>query len=446
MPVKEKEIGATELQQEVGTLRGEIRKFEHEARVKREAAEQLKAEVKAAGHDPITGTSADDRDSFARIDAAYKESDELFERAAEYRRRMNRLLEHASSDALADGDVGDPEHPGTQRAAKIVRFGDRFVASEQYRLLKASGKLSMSNARVDTAPVEVATRDETIAALFGGAYTAATVVSPTPVDQQFFPPVEFPARQLRVRDLVMVSETDSDTVDYVEETTRTDAAAETVYGLPAPEATYVYTKRTVGVKPIRQFTPATKGNLADQGQLQSLIEGRLMYGVGKRLDGQMINGDGVGDNTLGILATTGIGGVTQVSESNSDVFHKALTVVRIALEDEPDAFLLHPTPYQNWILEKGTDGHYVHLQGPQSGTPQTIWGKPAVISTVVGANTALTGAWRQGATLWLREGINVAASDSHANFFIEGLVALLAEMRAAFAAVQPKAFCQITLV
>ncbi|MGH9248312.1 MAG: phage major capsid protein [Acidimicrobiales bacterium] len=443
MPVKE---DTTELAVEIAELRGHIREAEQKAGIKREAAEQLKAEIKAAGVNPITGTSADDKDAFKRIDEAYRESDELFELAAEYRRRMTRLVDHASSDALADGDTDDSERPAARRGMRLARFGERFLASESYRQLRRSGALEMSQAAVKTAPVQVATREEAVATLFGRTHLAAQLDGGplTPTDQQLVPPVEFPVRPLRVRDLITVNDTDTDTIEYVEETTRTDAAAETAYGTAAPEATYVYTVRTVAVKRIPHALPATKGNLADQGQLRGLIDSRLMYGVGKRVDTQMVSGDGVGENMRGILNTAGIGSQAQGTDSKSDAFHKSMTVVRIALEDEPDGFLVHPDPYQEWALEKGTDGHYLTKNGPQSATPLTIWGKPAVINTVVGTTVGLVGNFRVGATLWVRTGVSVAASDSHADFFTKGLVMLLAEMRAGFAAVQPKAFCQVT--
>jgi HK97 family phage major capsid protein len=310
----------------------------------------------------------------------------------------------------------------------------------------------MGKARVETAPVTVADRDHAIALLF--PYVApqmATVdAGPlVPTDQRLFPPVPSPVRQLRVRDLVNVTTTDSDTVTFAKETTRTDVAAETPYGTDSPEATYVYDQFPASVKRLTHFTPATKGNLADQGQLRGLIDGRLIYGVGKRADGQMVNGDGAGDNLEGILATATIGSYDHTTDGVAgdkvpDALHKALTVVRIALEDEPTAFLLHPTDYEGYALAKGDDGHYLTLQGPQLTTPANVWGKPAVINTVVGAGTAIVGEWQQGATLWVRSGVEVAASDSHADFFRKGLVALLAELRAAFAVVQPLAFCEIT--
>ena len=39
----------------------------------------------------------------------------------------------------------------------------------------------------------------------------------------------------------------------------------------------------------------------------------------------------------------------------------------------------------------------------------------------------------------------MTATDSHMDFFIRNLVAILAEMRAAFGVIQPSAFCKVTL-
>jgi HK97 family phage major capsid protein len=47
--------------------------------------------------------------------------------------------------------------------------------------------------------------------------------------------------------------------------------------------------------------------------------------------------------------------------------------------------------------------------------------------------------------LWEREGASIQVSDSHANFFIRNMVAILAEMRAAFGILQPNALVEIDL-
>jgi HK97 family phage major capsid protein len=60
-------------------------------------------------------------------------------------------------------------------------------------------------------------------------------------------------------------------------------------------------------------------------------------------------------------------------------------------------------------------------------------------------DTALVGDFTK-AVLWLREGAQVLATDSHSDFFVKNLVALLAELRAALGVLLPSAFCKVTSV
>jgi HK97 family phage major capsid protein len=64
---------------------------------------------------------------------------------------------------------------------------------------------------------------------------------------------------------------------------------------------------------------------------------------------------------------------------------------------------------------------------------------PVVESEAITAGTALVGDFSK-AVLWDREQASVTMTDSHADFFIRNLVAILAEERVAFAVTRPKAF------
>jgi HK97 family phage major capsid protein len=67
-----------------------------------------------------------------------------------------------------------------------------------------------------------------------------------------------------------------------------------------------------------------------------------------------------------------------------------------------------------------------------------------VESEAVPAGTAILADWRY-AILWDREQGAILVSDSHADFFIKNLIAILAELRAAFGIVRPAAFVKIAL-
>ena len=47
--------------------------------------------------------------------------------------------------------------------------------------------------------------------------------------------------------------------------------------------------------------------------------------------------------------------------------------------------------------------------------------------------------------LWDREQANISVSDSHADFFIRNMIAILAELRAAMGVIRPSAFVEVDL-
>jgi hypothetical protein len=58
-------------------------------------------------------------------------------------------------------------------------------------------------------------------------------------------------------------------------------------------------------------------------------------------------------------------------------------------------------------------------------------------------NTGLVGDFRF-AMRWAREGVSLSVSDSHSDFFIRNLLAILAERRDAFGVLDIQAFCEVT--
>ena len=76
--------------------------------------------------------------------------------------------------------------------------------------------------------------------------------------------------------------------------------------------------------------------------------------------------------------------------------------------------------------------------------PNTLWGLPRVESESVPVGHAIVGAFKVGGTVFQREGTTIFASDSHADFFVRNLVAVLAEERLGLAVFFPAAFCYTT--
>lgn len=252
------------------------------------------------------------------------------------------------------------------------------------------------------------------------------------------------ARPLNVLDVITRGETDSDTVEYVRVTTTTNAAAPVAEATSVsdgekPESAMALEKITETVKTIAHWLPATKRALADAAQVRTLIDNFLRYGLLEETEDQIINGDGTGENFPGILNTPNV----QTQGWDTDLLttaRKAKTKVRVVGRAMANAYLLHPNDAERLDLLKDLEGRY-YYGGPAQDGAQPLWRLPVVETEAIGEGVALVGDFRR-AVIWDREEASIAVSDSHSDFFIRNLVAILAELRAAFGVLRPTAFVQ----
>lgn len=272
-------------------------------------------------------------------------------------------------------------------------------------------------------------------------------------------------RDLRIRDAISVRRTGSDTVEYVRQTSHTNAAApvaeatssaaptsdpETGAAVLAPgggykpEGEWAFERKTATVKTIAEWVPATKRALADAAQLEGLINDELRADIAEEEENQILTGTGSGENLPGILTTEGI----QAQAFTTDIFvtvRKALTKARRGGRVVPNAVALNPEDVETVDLarENGDTGKF-YGAGPFSMGPRTLWGVPILETEGVAAGRALVGDFSK-AVLWDREQTTVSITDSHADFFIRNLVAALAEERVAFGVTRPAAFVDAAL-
>jgi HK97 family phage major capsid protein len=202
-------------------------------------------------------------------------------------------------------------------------------------------------------------------------------------------------------------------------------------------------RRTTPVRTIAHWMPATKRALSDAGQIRGLIDQFLRYGLQEELEDQIIIGDGLGENFTGIANVAGV----QAQAWDTDLvttLRRARTKVRLVGRRTPTAYLLHPTDVETLALMKDTTGQYYYGGFAAAGNVATVWGLPVVENEAVPVGTGYVGDFRR-CVLWNREQTTVSVSDSHANFFIRNIVAILAELRAAFGILQPTAIVEMDL-
>ncbi len=266
--------------------------------------------------------------------------------------------------------------------------------------------------------------------------------------------VPYGRRPLTLMDIITVGTTDSDTVEYVRVTAETNNAAPVAEATSAggssgvkPESAMTLERVTEPVKTLAHWIPATKRALSDAGQLRTLIDNFLRNGLMEEFEDQAITGSGVGENFTGLDTVSG----TQDQAWDTNILvttRKARTKVRTVGRATPTAYLLHPTDWETIQLTRddsggaGTGGFL--FGGPAGLQAPTLWGLPVVECEAVPQGWGWVGDFRQ-MVYWSREQGSIQVSDSHSDFFIRNLVAILAEQRAAFGILKPSAFVEMDL-
>ena len=378
-------------------------------------------------------------------------------------------LKTAKADAkvrqtLADlgGDLDDAEKdrpavPAARRSGKSL--GETFTGSAEYKGLLDSvpgGHFSKDH-RVQTRPVAVDSllRNRSKALVTGaGATSAGSLVEPENIGLQVgMGPFQ---RPLMLRDLVTPGTTTSDHVEYVRVTGTTNnaapvAEATTTSNGTKPESGIATVKVSTPVRTIAHWIPVTKRALSDAAQIRTLIDNFLEYGLEEELEDQMIAGDGTGENFTGLTTTSGV--QAQAYDTSKLVtLRKAKTKVRTVGRSIPTGYLINPSDVEDLDLLQDLNGRYyfggpsgtINNSGLAGATTAPVWNLPVIESEATPVGQAWVGDWRK-AILWDREQASITMSDSHASFFVQNLVAILAEMRAAFGILQPSAFVSIDL-
>jgi HK97 family phage major capsid protein len=392
-------------------------------------------------------------DEMGKIDAALTEAKKLEQQIKEAEER-DRLVKQVMD--LAEGAEPAPQagsgQPGGGRGRKTL--GQRFVESDEFHAWMkqvAPGGQIPANARGLTSPslhfkglgelfgrkkLIVGADDESAGAFVRTDYTGI---------------YESLGREpLTLRQLISIRQTTSDLVEFVRQTaqvTQATVVAEanvTEYSGATgevsgekPEGTSTWEKVQEPVKTIAVWIPATKRALSDVSQLRGLIDQELREDVAAELENQILNGTGVGENFTGLVNTTGV--LTQAWDTDIlTTTRKALTTLQVSGLSTPTAWLLNPIDWETVDLQQADNGLF-YFGGPMREGTRVLWGPPVIPSSYVTQGQGILGDWRK-AVLWDRETATITASDSHADFFIRNMVAILCELRAAFGLIRPSAF------
>ena len=393
-----------------------------------EAAEDKKAEV----YDSIKSANAE----LADLVDAIEPLGELVA-AEEENRKALKSLRTTDTRQVRDGDEGEEPTEEVDRSMspseRVLAEGIKSVGAllDPDRIEEALGRKSLGGFRGEVGTLSLK--------------TLLTTADQLPLEQRLSRLVEMPQETRTVADLMLSGTTSAQKITYYEETTFTNAAVETAEAAAKPESALGFTLREDNVRKIATWIPVTDEMLEDVPGFESYLRQRMGFMVKQREELQLLQGNGSGQNILGLYNRTGVQTVTGYGMTTIDSILAAITEVEVDAFAEPTAMVLHPRDWFDIRTSKDSTGNY--LLGPATQDPNTArpWGLNIRSTTNARQNTALVGDFRQ-AQVYRRSGIAIAISTENEDYFIYNKLAVRAEERLALAVYRPSAFCKVEAI
>lgn len=384
--------------------------------------EAITAELKRIGDDLKANAEKADKEikAHAKLSEETKAKvDELLTKQGELQANLQHA-EQALAKLEANGAGGDTQH---------ASFGRQFAESEKF---KAFASEAMPRGRIDMTFNAVITSLTTDADGSAGDLVTSTrlpgIIAP-------------PDRRMTVRDLITPGRMDGSLLEYAKETGFTNNAGMVAETAKKPESTMKFDLVSTSAKVIAHFVKASRQILSDASMLQSYIDGRLRYGLAYKEEQQLLNGDGTGQNLLGIIpqATAYVAPFDPAgTETVIDTIRLALLQAELA-EFPSSGIVMNPIDWARIELLKDTLGRYI-IGNPQGTINATLWAKPVVATQAIAVDKFLCGAFRLGAQVFDRWQARVEVATENEDDFVKNLVTILAEERLALAVYRPEAF------
>lgn len=385
------------------------------------SAAELAAETKAAFEKSMDAVRAVAEEALGKassgetLTASLKEkADEALIAATTAKERLDDLEQKMARGTL-NGD-------GEQKT-----IGQQFVDSEGVKAFLAGRPSSGSTDMRLKATLTTVTTDT--AGAVGDAVNQTRLPGVMPLAQ----------RRMTIRDLISPGRMDGNTLEYVKETGFTNNAAMVAEGALKPESDIKLDLITTTAKVIAHNMKASRQALEDIPQLSSLIDNRLIYGVKLREEAQILNGDGTGQNLLGIVPQATAYAAAFAPSAPSAIDTIRLAALQAFLAEYPaSGVVMHPTDWARIELTKDADGRYI-IGNPQGAIAPTLWGLSVVPTQAIAIDKVLVGAFQMGAQIFDRWDARVEMGYVNDDF-TKNLVTLLGEERLALAVYRPEAF------
>jgi HK97 family phage major capsid protein len=265
------------------------------------------------------------------------------------------------------------------------------------------------------------------------ALTVGSIDIPALVPSQV---IGLPTGVNRITDLLVNrEETQSNEVEWLEQTTRTSNATVVADSALKPTSVFTVTPRVARMRVVAHLSePVPQRLLQDYRYIRSWLYSDMFEGFLASIETQAISGTAAGEQMQGILTHSGR---TQVAFSVDVPTTLRKTRTALQLKNErPNAWAMHTNYLEALDLITAPSATGPYLFGDAA---DLVFGKlPIIPTTSVTQGWAILADWTQ-ARLYLRTQVSLDVDVSGTNF-TNNTVVMRAEMRAYVAYLRPQAF------
>ena len=236
-----------------------------------------------------------------------------------------------------------------------------------------------------------------------------------------------------LRQIVNAGVTLSKYITYIEQSNPDGGADMTAEGSLKNQADFDLVERQAVTQKVTAFIKVSKEMIQDLPFMQREINTELMELVALKLDAQILSGDGIGNNLVGILQnavswTAGTFALSVVLPNELDVLRVAIAQVEVALF-QVNYILMHPTDIAKFDVTKTSAGEYTQpmIYTDLNGVKRYN-GIEIISNTGIAVGTFLVGDFTKS-NLRIREEMNIQVGFVNDDF-TKNLFTVLAEARA----------------